>query len=107
MTRGVPSAVSLMRIPVEDLAILGGYFEEAYLEAKGRKRLEVSPDKIELGDTIEGLGEVTTKNYMWGMVIFDLGNSVQIMFRGDPETATWPQLVDITRAINRPEDKQQ
>jgi hypothetical protein len=85
------------------MPILAGQMQDAYLEAIGRKMMEVTPDQLQVGDAIEGLGEIgRIKSYEPrgdGVMVIHatLSNAnASVGFASGPGGA-WEQLVGITR----------
>lgn len=101
--KGFGKTPAAMRLTIDDLGLLAMTAREAFMEAVGRDSLEVTPTDLQVGDAIEGLGEIEevtrleATGYLMGISVRLKDTGTSILFDLD-EKGQFGQLIDITRA---------
>lgn len=102
---GFDQSRAALRVQLDDLGVMAMHAREAFIEAVGRKSMEISPTDLRKGDAIEGLGEVkevTTYAPLGdaiSLVVLLADTKTSIIFSSDGE-GKYNQLIDITRPID-------
>ncbi|MEU4066628.1 hypothetical protein AB0F25_30320 [Streptomyces wedmorensis] len=103
---GFDESRAAMRLHLDDLGVLSMHAREAYIEALGRKSMEVTPSELQEGDAIDGLGEVASVkpfspigDEVLALVVTLADTTTSITFSPNAE-GKYNQLIDITRPID-------
>lgn len=102
---GFQKTPAAMRLEMDDLGVLATIAYEAFMQAMGRKVMEVTPFELEEGDAIDGIGAIEfvqtsavpdSMTLTVQAVIAGSGTKIEFTSNADGK---FNQLVDITRSI--------